>query len=146
MGRLKEQQQHQLKQQRRKEKKIFANIPHGRKSEKHLYDNETTETDVKKKTKNKIQTLVKSSFMFLFLTVPVFSNFHQKKKTNKQYNKNKKKKKKENNKKSKSVDCRKLFFFCFSPFFFLLNNLIRLMKRGLRTSFLSKMKINARRR
>merc|ERR1711990_905292 len=106
MGRLKEQQQHQLKQQRRKEKKIFANIPHGRKSEKHLYDNETTETDVKKK----------------------------------------KKKKKENNNKSKSVDCRKLFFFCFSPFFFLLNNLIRLMKRGLRTSFLSKMKINARRR
>merc|ERR1711990_1415084 len=80
MGRLKEQQQHQLKQQRRKEKKIFANIPHGRKSEKHLYDNETTETDVKKKTKNKIQTLVKSSFMFLFLTVPVFSNFHPKKK------------------------------------------------------------------
>merc|ERR1711990_475941 len=144
MGRLKEQQQHQLKQQRRKEKKIFANIPHGRKSEKHLYDNETTETDVKKKTKNKIQTLVKSSFMFLFLTVPVFSNFHQKK--NQQTIQQEQKKKKENNNKSKSVDCRKLFFLFLSIFFLLNNNLIRLMKRGLRTSFLSKMKINARRR
>merc|ERR1712212_507489 len=93
--RLKEQQQHQLKQQRRKEKKIFANIPHGRKSEKHLYDNETTETDVKKKRqKNKIQTLVKSSFMFLFLTVPFFSNFPQKK-TKQQTIQQEKKKKKE---------------------------------------------------
>merc|ERR1712212_536681 len=103
----------------KKRKENLANIPHGRKSEKHLlYDNETTETDVKKKTKNKIQTLVKSSFMFLFLTVPVFSNFHQKKKQTTNNTTRTKKKKKENNNKSKSVDCRKLFFFLFLSIFF----------------------------
>merc|ERR1711990_684159 len=81
MGRLKEQQQHQLKQQRRKEKKIFANIPHGRKSEKHLYDNETTETDVKKK-RQKIRSKRWSSHLScsFFLLSQSFQIFTQKKK------------------------------------------------------------------
>merc|ERR1711990_1380430 len=124
MGRLKEQQQHQLKQQRRKEKKIFANIPHGRKSEKHLYDNETTETDVKKK-RQKIRSKRWSSHLScsFFLLSQSFQIFTQKKKTTNNTTRTKKRNK-ENNNKSKSVDCRKLFFFfCFSPFFFL-NNLI----------------------
>jgi hypothetical protein len=114
--RLKEQQQHQLKQQRRKEKKIFANIPHGRKSEKHLYDNETTETDVKKRQKirsKRWSSHLSCSFFLLSQSFQIFTKKRNKQQTIQQ----EQKKKKENNNKSKSVDCRKLFFFVSLYFF-----------------------------